>query len=89
MAEFWQRGLRRVDGEGDDQGRKDREAMARGERLRAEIVGLLADGSRDAPGLLPRVELDGVSLSEVAFQLERLDEEARVIGVKGGPYRLA
>jgi hypothetical protein len=78
-----------VGGEDIDQGRKDREAAARGERIRGELVGLLAGGPRAAPDLLPRLKSEGVSLSEVAFQLDRLEEEARVVGVKGGPYRLA
>ena len=64
-------------------------ATARGERLRAELLRRLRSGPQPAAALLPQIEIADVTLSEVAFQLDRLAEEGLTVGEQGGPYRLA
>jgi hypothetical protein len=55
--------------------------------VRALIIERLReDGPQGAAELLPAVPSE-VSLSEVAFQLERLAEERRASGEQGGAYR--
>jgi hypothetical protein len=66
-----------------------RHAKARGEQLRAELLRRLRSGPQPAAALLPQLEAPGVTLSEVAFQLDRLAGEGRTVGEQGGPYRLA
>lgn len=77
----------------DEESQRDRraeQATLRGERLRSELVQRLKkDGPRSAVELLPQVDTPNVSLSEVAFQLDRLAGEGRTVGEQGGPYRLA
>lgn len=65
-----------------------RQAKARGEALRAELLAMLGAGPQTAAELLPQVATDNVSLSEVAFQLDRLEDEGRTLGAQGEPYRL-
>ena len=70
-------------------GRED-QARARGESIRAELLTQLkAGGSQEAAGLLPQIETPAVSVSEVAFQLDRLADEGEVVGRQGECYRLA
>lgn len=76
-------------GEGSGRGRREREATARGEGIRSELLGQLREGPQTAAALLPQVTTAEVSVSEVAFQLDRLAGEGRVVGEVGGPYRLA
>ncbi|MDX6623878.1 MAG: hypothetical protein QOE75_1810 [Solirubrobacterales bacterium] len=64
-----------------------REARERGENLRAGLIAMLREGPKTAAELIPR-EPGDVSPSEVAFQLERLAEDGRVVGAEDGPYRL-
>jgi len=64
-------------------------ARERGEGIRAELLERLETGAQNAADLLPQLSTPGVSLSEVAFQLERLDDEGRASGKVGGPYQLA
>ncbi len=66
-----------------------RRATARGEQLRAELLTRLRSGPQPAAALLSQLEVSDVTLSEVAFQLDRLAEEGRTVGEQGGPYRLA
>lgn len=66
---------------------KRREARERGENLRAELIAMLREGPKTATELIPRKPED-VSASEIAFQLERLAEDGRVVGADNGPYRL-
>ncbi len=63
-------------------------ARARGEGIRAELLERLTAGAQNAADLLPQLSTPDVSLSEVAFQLDRLDDEGRAVGEVGGPYRL-
>lgn len=65
-----------------------RRATLRGEQLRAELLAHLRSGPQTAVALLPQLEVPGVSLSEVSFQLTRLAEEGRTAGERGRPYRL-
>ena len=58
-------------------------AKARGERLRDELLTRLRSGPQTAVALLPQLEVPDVTLSEVAFQLERLNEEGRTVGAQG------
>lgn len=62
-------------------------AAARGIGLRMEIVSLLQSGPQTAADLLPRLLTEHVSLSEVAFQLDRLTEERKTDGKAGDAYR--
>lgn len=64
------------------------QARVRGEELRAELVARLHAGPQTADDLLAGIDRDGVSLSEVAFQLDRLRSEGRVTGAAGEPYEL-
>jgi hypothetical protein len=65
-------------------------ARERGERIRGELLARLANGAQKPADLLPRLDTQDVSLSEVAFQLDRLAVEGEVVGGKDGqPYRLA
>lgn len=75
--------------ESDDeaQARKQEAATARGERIRAKLLESLKAGSpQSAADLHQQLDRD-VSLSEVAFQLERLTEERKTDGKAGGAYR--
>lgn len=68
--------------------RKAQLAAARGIGLRTEIVSLLQSGGpQTAADLLPRLTTEHVSLSEVAFQLDRLTEERKTDGKAGDAYR--
>lgn len=72
-----------------ERGTRELEAQARGKALRTELLALLETGGpQDATELLPQVETANASLSEIAFQLDRLAEEGRVVGEEGEPYRL-
>lgn len=72
-----------------EEARREQEATARGERIRAELLAKLrAGGPQSALDLSAQVHKD-VSLSEVAFQLERLADEGQTVGEVGGLYRLA
>lgn len=73
---------------GNVDGEKVRRAQARGQEIRAELVALLSDGSAGAAELLPLIQTPDVSLSEVAFQLDRLTEEGETVGKQGGSYQL-
>lgn len=65
-------------------------ARERGEAIRAELLAQLrAGGPQAASDLLPRLGTANVSLSEVAFQLDRLADEGDVVGSQGERYRLA
>lgn len=65
-------------------------ARERGEGIRAQLLAKLKTGGpQTAADLLPLDEMRDVSLSEVAFQLDRLAEEGRAVGEPGGSYRLA
>jgi hypothetical protein len=69
-------------------GGKEDHARARGEGLRAELLAKLrTDGPQSAAELDPKLPSD-VSLSEVAFQLDRLAVEGQTVGEVGGVYRL-
>jgi hypothetical protein len=78
--------------EGDgsvERGARELRAQARGEALRDELLARLeASGPQDATELLPQVEIPNVSLSEIAFQLDRLVAEGQAVGEEGKPYRL-
>lgn len=71
---------------GDGDGEKYSQARERGEVLRAQLLVLLELGPQTAVDLLAEIKRPDVSLSEVAFQLERLGEEGRVSGSPDGPY---
>lgn len=74
------------DSEDAERGTKERRATARGESVRAELAAKLrAGGPQSAADLYPQVARH-VSLSEVAFQLDRLAEEKRAAGETGGVY---
>jgi DNA-binding Lrp family transcriptional regulator len=78
-----------VQHESDDEtrARERQEATARGESIRARLLERLrADGPQSASELHPQLDRD-VSLSEVAFQLDRLTEERKIDGEAGGIYR--
>ncbi len=67
---------------------KSRQATARGEGIRAELLAKLTTGGpQSAADLYPQTPTD-VSLSEVAFQLARLVEDGKASGEVGGVYRL-
>jgi hypothetical protein len=67
-------------------GKEDR-ARARGEGIRAELLAKLGTGGpQSAADLHPQMDSD-VSLSGVAFQLERLNEEGKTDGKAGDAYR--
>ena len=69
-------------------GKEDR-ARARGEIIRAELLAKLRTGGPQAAAdLQPQLPRD-VSLSEIAFQLDRLADEGQTVGEVGGVYRLA
>ncbi len=74
--------------EGGDGREKYRLARVRGEELRAELVARLSAGPQTADDLLAAIDREDVSLSEVAFQLERLRSEGRATGAAGEPYEL-
>ena len=77
------------DGDDGAQGRREAEATARGERIRAELMERLRTGGpQSATDLDPQTPSD-VSASEVAFQLERLADEGQITGEVGGVYRIA
>ncbi|HUC00326.1 MAG TPA: hypothetical protein VMS11_10910 [Solirubrobacterales bacterium] len=62
-------------------------ATTRGEQIRSQLIEMLTvDGPQTAGTLLPRVETPGISLSEIAFQLQRLCEEGKAIGAVGDTY---
>jgi hypothetical protein len=66
-----------------------RRATARGEKIRAALIAALRGrGPASAADLHPLMPTE-ISLSEVAFQLDRLREEGLTEGGQGGPYRLA
>lgn len=66
--------------------RKHEEAAARGQRIRDDLLQRLrTDGPQAAADLHPEMDRE-VSLSEVAFQLNRLAEEGRIAGEVGGVY---
>jgi|RhiMetdeSRZDD1v2_1073273.scaffolds.fasta_scaffold1690792_2 hypothetical protein len=68
------------------QAQKQQEATARGEQIRAKLLERLrADGPQSAADLHPQLDR-AVSLSEVAFQLDRLTEERKTDGKAGGAY---
>lgn len=71
-------------------GGKDDRARARGVDIRAELLTKLrtGGGKQSAADLHPQLPHD-VSLSEVAFQLDRLADEGQTVGEFGGVYRLA
>jgi len=70
-------------------GGKDDRARARGVDIRAELLTKLRTGGKQsAVALHPQLPHD-VSLSEVAFQLDRLADEGQTVGEFGGVYRLA
>jgi hypothetical protein len=76
------------DSEDAERGRKEHRAKARGESIRAELVAKLrASGPQSAADLHAQVAAH-VSLSEVAFQLDRLAGEDRAAGEVGGVYSL-
>lgn len=63
-------------------------ATARGESIRAELLAKLRTGGpQSAADLHPEFRPD-VSLSEVAFQLDRLADEDTTVGEVGSVYRL-
>lgn len=63
-------------------------ATARGEGIRAELKAKLRTGGpQSAADLHPEFRPD-VSLSEVAFQLDRLADEGTTAGKVGGVYSL-
>jgi len=66
-----------------------RRATARGEQLRTELVERLRRQPQTAEELLPQLKTPGLSLSEVVFQLGRLEEEHRAAGDRVGVYRLS
>lgn len=66
-----------------------RRATARGERLRTELVEHLRRQPQTAEALLPQLKTPELSLSEVVFQLGRLEEELRAAGDRDGVYRLS
>jgi hypothetical protein len=69
--------------------RREEKATERGERIRAELTErLTTGGEQTGAALLPQVEAASVSLSEIAFQLQRLAEEGKVVGAIGGVYRI-
>lgn len=72
------------------QGRnRQEEAAARGKAIRSKLTERLAKGGPQTAGaLLPQLETPGISLAEVAFQLQRLAEEDKVDGEIGGAYHL-
>lgn len=64
------------------------EARARGTKIREDLIALLRRGGpQPATMLYAQIEGD-VSLSEVAFQLERLAEEGQADGEPDGIYQL-
>jgi hypothetical protein len=68
---------------------KEQRAQARGEEIRAELKVRLSTGeAQSAAALYPQMP-NHVSLSEVAFQLERLTDEGETTGEVGGVYRIA
>ena len=68
-------------------GGKEGRARARGERIRAELLPKLrTNGPQSAADLHPQFPAD-VSLSEIAFQLDRLADEGQTVGEVGGVYR--
>lgn len=76
------------DSEDAERGRKEQLAQARGESVRVELLAKLRTGGpQSAADLYPQVA-GHVSLSEVAFQLERLADEKRAAGEPGGVYSL-
>lgn len=75
------------DSEDAERGTKERRATARGESVRAELLEKLrAGGPQSAADLHPQVARH-VSLSEVAFQLDRLTDERKTDGKAGDNYR--
>lgn len=71
------------------EGPKDDRARERGQTIRATLAAKLGEsGPQSAADLHPQLPAD-VSLSEVAFQLDRLAEENEAAGKVGGVYRLA
>lgn len=62
-------------------------ATTRGKQIRSQLVeALKADGPQTAVALLPRIQMPDISLSEVAFQLQRLCEEGKASGAVGDTY---
>src|SRR4029077_4167807 len=61
----------------ESEGRSRQEAAAaRGKSIRSALTEMLTpDGPQTASALLPRIETPDISLSEVAFQLQRLCQE--------------
>ncbi len=73
-----------------EQAAKADRARERGEGIRARLLAnLKAGGPKTAADLLPLIDTPDVSLSEVAFQLDRLADEGRAVGDPGDAYRLA
>jgi hypothetical protein len=85
-AGFWQKEMELHESD-DEMQAKRRDARERGENLRAELIAMLREGPKTVTELIPR-KPEGVSTSEIAFQLERLAEDGRVVGGEDGPYRL-
>ena len=65
----------------------DRAARERGETIRAKLREQLQSGPRTAAELLPDIDVENLSLSEVEFQLGRLEDAGDVID-EAGVYRL-
>lgn len=62
-------------------------ATARGERIRAALLAKLTTGGPQTAAALADPTDGDVSLSEIAFQLNRLAEEGKAAGEHGGEYR--
>lgn len=70
----------------DDHESRER-ATQRGESIRAVLMAQLVQGGPATAAQLHEFLPTHVSLSEVAFQLDRLSEEGKVSGEQGGVYR--
>jgi len=70
-------------------GETQQRAKQRGEGIRAELLTLLDVGPQTPADLLPQLEMQAVSLSEVTFQLERLAEEGQTARNSDGRYQLS
>lgn len=73
----------------DERRRQSRQeaAAARGESIRSQLTeSLTRDGPQTASALLRQIKTPGISLSEIAFQLQRLREEGKVAGAVGDDY---
>lgn len=70
----------------DDYESRER-ATARGERIRAVLLAKLHEDGPATATALARFMPPEISLSEVAFQLDRLAEEGKAVGEQGSEYR--